>query len=234
MSVLVMRLAAPLQSWGAPCSYSIRETEYQPTRSGIIGMIAAAMGYPRQANLDNLRKLKIGVRVDRQGALITDFQTIQDPKRFARPMSSEVTKREYLSDAVFVAGIECKDEQFMENIVAALKAPIFPLYLGRRSCPPTLPLMIGLEKDKTLIETLRTFPLQAVPSKNIHYIFIYIDSDSEKDSRFVRDDPISFDQRNRMYTWRYMQQIRVAVDEFKKIGLTVNNETDHDAFNALI
>ena len=76
--------------------------------------------------------------------------------------------------------------------------------------------------------------MQAVPSKNIHYIFIYIDSDSEKDSRFVRDDPISFDQRNRMYIWRYMQQIRVAVDEFKKFGLTVNNETDHDAFNALI
>lgn len=234
MSVLVLRLAAPLQSWGAPCSYSIRETEYQPTRSGIIGMIAAAMGYPRQANLDNLRKLKIGVRIDQQGTLITDFQTIQDPKRFARPMSPEVTKREYLSDAVFVAGIECEDEQFMEKIATALKAPIFPLYLGRRSCPPTLPLMIGLEKNKTLIETLTTFPLQAVPSQNIRYIFIYIDSDSEKDSRFVRDDPVSFDQRNRMYTWRYMQQIRVPVDKFKELELIVNDETDHDAFNALM
>lgn len=234
MSVLVMRLAAPLQSWGAPCSYSIRKTEYQPTRSGIIGMIATAMGYPRQANLDNLRKLKIGVRVDQQGTLITDFQTVQDKKQTGRYKALEVTKREYLSDAVFVAAIECKDEQFMENIIAALKAPIFPLYLGRRSCPPTLPLMIGLEKSKTLIETLKTFPLQAVPSQNIRYIFIYIDSDSEKNSRFVRDDPISFNQRNRMYTWRYMQQIRVAVEEFKGFGLTVNNKTDHDAFNALI
>jgi CRISPR system Cascade subunit CasD len=44
MPVLLLRLAAPLQSWGVESKFDTRRTLGYPTKSGVIGLVASAMG----------------------------------------------------------------------------------------------------------------------------------------------------------------------------------------------
>ena len=80
MATLLLRLAAPLQSWGSSSKFEIRATEKMPTKSGVVGMLAAALGWKRDADLSSLSKLKFGVRADREGEEITDFHTVHSGK----------------------------------------------------------------------------------------------------------------------------------------------------------
>ena len=69
-----------------------------------------------------------------------------------------MTYRHYLQDAVFLVGLESEDTALLQELETALKHPVYPLYLGRRSCPPTLPLCLGIRAGK-LLDTLRAEPL---------------------------------------------------------------------------
>ena len=77
MSVLALRLAGPLQSWGASSRFTLRTTESAPTQSGVIGLLAAAAGIERgdDAGLAPLAALRFGVRIDQPGIRIRDFHT---------------------------------------------------------------------------------------------------------------------------------------------------------------
>ena len=44
MSVLLVRLAGPMQSWGSQSRFSHRDTEREPTKSGVVGLLSAALG----------------------------------------------------------------------------------------------------------------------------------------------------------------------------------------------
>ena len=117
MAVLLLRLAAPLQAWGSSSKFIVRSTEREPTKSGVIGMIAAALGIQRNDDpqkLVPLTTLRFGVRADKEGVLLKDFHTVQVPGE----KHPEVSYRYYLSDAVFlVALLGVKDE----DILTALK-----------------------------------------------------------------------------------------------------------------
>ena len=135
MATLLLRLAAPLQAWGADSKFETRKTGREPTKSGVIGLLAAALGLRRDEReaLLRLTGLRFGVRVEREGQLLVDYHTAktQDEK------TSYVTYRHYLQDAVFLAGIESTDTALLQQLQQALLHPAFPLYLGRRCCPPT-------------------------------------------------------------------------------------------------
>ena len=94
--------------------------------------------------LEPLNALNFGVRVEREGKLLKDFHMVHE---MVDKKDSHVTERYYLSDAVFVAALESDDKAFLEQIAAALRSPVYPLFLGRRSCPPTLPLVLGIRDD---------------------------------------------------------------------------------------
>ena len=134
MATLLLRLAAPLQAWGADSKFETRKTNREPTKSGVIGLLAAALGLRRDESegLARLTGLRFGVRVEREGQLLVDYHTAktQDEK------NSYVTYRHYLQDAVFLAGLESEDAALLQQLQDALQHPAFPLYLGRRSCPP--------------------------------------------------------------------------------------------------
>ena len=170
MATLLLRLAAPLQSWGADSKFEIRKTEREPTKSGVIGLLAAALGLRRDdaAGLQPLCGLRFGVRVDREGALLEDFhpagnptpRQVQAARRKGRtPDAPYVTRRYYLADAVFLVGLESEDEALLQNLAWALGHPVYPLFLGRRSCPPTLPLCLGA----------RPLPLEAACGRNLRW-----------------------------------------------------------------
>ena len=210
MSTLLLRLAGPLQSWGTDSKFDIRRTEREPSKSGVIGLAAAAMGIRRQDKdaLKALASLRFGVRVDREGHMLRDFQTARPEKG-----SPYVTHRYYLADAVFTAGLGGDDPALLEQIGKALQAPVFPLYLGRRSCPPTGKLFLGIV-DKPLEQAL----LDAAPAGSVRLVMDAADGVS---GGLVRDVPVSFDPARREYAFR-----RVT-ERF----LTVSGE--HDPFAEL-
>ncbi|GAA2768526.1 type I-E CRISPR-associated protein Cas5/CasD [Streptomyces paradoxus] len=175
-AVLVLRLAAPLQSWGGPSRYNRRETRPQPTKSGVLGLLSAAEGRDREAPLTDLLGLQLGVRVDQPGTLLRDYHTYSDYRglplpsakanakgqqtRTAPPKYTGVTQRFYLQDAVFVAALR-GPTALLQGLEEAVRNPVFPLSLGRRSCPPTGPVSIGLRPDTPLDEALEEVPWQA-------------------------------------------------------------------------
>lgn len=144
MDTLLMRLIAPLQSWGVQSNYTVRDTGLEPSKSGVIGLLCAALGRPREASLDDLAALRMGVRVDREGTLRCDYHIAQDvldsDGKGIRP--SIVTNRYYLADAAFLVGLE-GDHGLLEKLQSALKKPVWAIYLGRKAFTPSAPIWIG-------------------------------------------------------------------------------------------
>ncbi|MFJ9552882.1 type I-E CRISPR-associated protein Cas5/CasD [Nocardiopsis sp. NPDC101807] len=177
--VLALRLGAPLQSWGGHSRHTTRGTLTHPTKSGVVGLCASALGRPRGSDLGDLSSLGFGVRIDRPGTLLIDFHTVSaashaplDPREQRLPTSGggrlkagegKVSRRSYLQDAVFVAVLEADQvaqSNLLEQVEAALERPRYPLFLGRRSCPPDRKVLLGLYRDTTIIETLAVLPWQ--------------------------------------------------------------------------
>lgn len=215
MSTLLLRLAAPLQSWGSNSKFETRTTEKMPTKSGVIGMLASALGWTRNADLTRLTALKFGVRADREGENITDFHIA----RVQKGKDSYVTYRHYLSDAVFLAGVE-GDEEVIKELEIALHNPCFPLFLGRRSCPPTLPIVIGV-RQSSLEKALREEP--PICENDAPYMRIQIEMD-DLDAGMMQDVPISFDPQRRIYGYRKVKEFYAGVYQ---------KESEHDAMAEL-
>lgn len=234
MATLLLRLAGPLQAWGASSRFSVRSTRRAPTKSGVIGLIAAAQGRRRSDPIEDLLDLQIAVRVDQPGSLLRDFQTAVNAAGKAMPLST----RYYLEDAIFVVGIG-GPKALLEGICESLQQPKFPLFLGRRSCPPSLPLILGLT-DETLPEALseRIVPWQASAWFVKRFASRGYDAETLSDVPFdseqcelqtqetVSDVPLAFDMEQRRYSWRtvYRSQMRM--------GVTSNCE-DHDPMAVL-
>lgn len=172
-AVLLMRLAAPIQSWGQASAFNRRDTADRPTKSGIIGLLAAAQGRARTTPIDDLGELELGVRVDQPGTLLRDYHTVSDYRGLPLPSASlnakgtqkptgpvkhtHITQRFYLQDAVFLAAIAGPSE-LIATLRHALTHPAFPLALGRRSCVPTQPLLLADDTQPTVTAALRATP----------------------------------------------------------------------------
>lgn len=225
MAVLLLRLAAPLQAWGSNSKFNIRSTDREPTKSGVVGMIAAALGIQRNSNselLKPLAELRFGVRADKEGKLIRDFHMVHYGEK------SDLTERNYLSDAVFVAGLESDDAAFLEKIANALKNPVYPLYLGRKSCPPTLPVVLGV-REKGLVESLKEEPFYCDSYRKKSYRMVY---EVENNGVRVQDVPISFSQLHREHGWRLKHE-EIVVLKNSNDEESVENKTQHDPFAEL-
>lgn len=202
MSTLVIRLAGPLQAWGAASRFSRRDTRQEPTKSGVIGLLAAADGRRRSDPIEDLAALAFGVRVDQPGRLLRDYQVAVRP---TDGRSMPISYRYYLADGVFVAAVE-GDSALIDGLASALRAPTFPLYLGRRSCPPIMPLYLSAE-DAPLITALRNTPWQAAQwyrrqqARNIA-LRVVLDAEKPGEGDLVRDQPVSFNPELRQYDWR--------------------------------
>ncbi|MGW3491421.1 type I-E CRISPR-associated protein Cas5/CasD [Streptomyces sp. NPDC001054] len=199
--VLFVRLAAPLQSWGSGSRFGTRDTHARPTKSGVLGLCAAALGIAHEEPLGELAGVRFGVRADHPGVPKRDYHTagggrfplrprdlvtdhrrakaaealppleavpeghfghheVDDwygaPKKIAAdPVSGTLvseeprrhtllTERWYLADATFLAGLESPDRELLDRIAHALEHPRRLLWLGRKSCPPSGQLALGV------------------------------------------------------------------------------------------
>jgi len=210
---LLLRLGAPLQSWGTSSRFVRRNTDRAPSKSGVIGLLAAAQGRRRTDPLEDLLDLRIGVRVEQPGTLERDFQTARTRDGST---SMPLSYRFYLADAVFLVAIH-GETTLLEGFQEALLHPVFPLYLGRRSCPPAGKLVHGL-RDGDTDTVLGTEPWLASPwvQKKYRSAQVVLDTvtdcpDGEPGSELVRDEPLSFDPRERRYGWRSVRHSRVTI-----------------------
>ncbi len=232
MSTLLIRLAAPLQSWGID-KFERRGTERTPTKSGVIGIIAAAFGRRRNEKIDDLLTLRFGVRVDQDGKLLRDYHTAKNQK------SAYVTTRYYMTDAIFLVGLQ-GEETLLGQIDYALTHPAFPLFLGRRSCPPEGRLSLGIRQGKTLVEALEEEPwlvsdwLKRKEDPEVR-LPVFVDADNEPEGGFVRRDlPISFDQAHRQYGFRRVSGLySVPVSDPYSQHIITGNITEHDPLQEL-
>ena len=145
MATLLLRLQGPMQSWGTTSRFDERDTQLEPSKSGVLGLICAALGRDRHEPVEDLAALRMGVRVDHEGMPMRDYQTatgvlIATGKSDLR--RTVVSPRYYLSDAAFLVGLEGKDEALLARIHTALRAPHWPLALGRKSFAPGMPVWL--------------------------------------------------------------------------------------------
>ena len=203
MATLLLRLAAPLQAWGADSKFETRKTAREPTKSGVIGLLAAALGLRRDETepLTRLAGLRFGVRVEREGQLLVDFHMARNEEKDR----SYVTYRHYLEDAVFLVGLESEDTALLQELAEALTHPVFPLYLGRRACPPTLPLCLGL-REQGLVEALQAEPALC-PGEPKPTRIVADAAPQEPGAVPQRDVPLSYDPRHRQYGYRSAREI---------------------------
>jgi len=178
--VLLLRLEGPMQSWGTRSRWDVRDTGLEPTKSGVIGLLGCAMGLKRDdTKLEELDKvLLFGVRIDRPGTIATDYHTVTGYHRTADGCYKHsggvakkleearkhgeytiVSPRDYIYDASFLVALAVKsrykdtDADRLQEIESHLKNPKWPLYLGRKSCVPTRPILDRLTYDYADIES---------------------------------------------------------------------------------
>lgn len=237
MTTLVLRLAAPLQSWGTSSRFVRRNTDRAPSKSGIVGLLAAAQGRRRTDPIEDLVGLRMGVRIDQPGQLERDFQT-------ARPVDGSqampLSYRFYLADAVFLVAVE-GDTNMLAGLQDALRNPVYPLFLGRRSCPPAGRLEHGL-RDTDVAGVLTSEPwlasarVQDALADETVRLDVVSDQPiegSEVIREVVQDDPITFDPARREHGWRtiYRQPVRIPNPRYRpRPAVTVG---PHDPMAAL-
>lgn len=158
-NTLLLRLEGPLQAWGGHDSkFVVRRSAEAPTKSGIMGLLCAAQGISRaeaRHRLPKLNALQMGVRIDRSGVRWWDYHTvgaevdmrIAEGEGKSKP-GAMLTRREYLCDASFLVALQGETELISE-LLDAVFHPKWLVYLGRKCCPPALPLLGRIdEPDK--------------------------------------------------------------------------------------
>ena len=229
MSTLLLRLAAPLQAWGLESKFERRGTMREPTKSGVVGLLAAALGRGRDESVADLAQLRYGVRIDQPGKLLRDYHVARGEKT-----AIYVTERYYLADAVFLAGFE-GDEELLNELDCALKNPAYPLYLGRRSCPPEGQITLGLRglplEQALIAEEWKAGNWLKLHAPDSVSLTLVVDADKPGMLR-RRDYPVSFSRKRREFTFRYVED-RVNLVQYKDTITPDSYSTDHDPFTEL-
>jgi CRISPR system Cascade subunit CasD len=179
--LLLLRLEGPLQSWGGRARWDVRDTEREPSKSGVIGLLGSALGYERgepRLVAELHEGLRMGVRVEQEGVRLVDYHTVTDflpvadggykhsGVAVARTLAALRGRadvepatiqsyRDYLQGAAFLVVLEPRlgaAPDLLFRLSSALRAPRWPLYLGRKSCPPTRPLFEALTDAYTCLE----------------------------------------------------------------------------------
>jgi len=219
MMTLLLRLQGPMQAWGTQSRFEHRDTGREPSKSGVIGLICAALGRPREAPVDDLVALRMGVRVDREGQIKLDYHTAGGgswrgrnygvAKSDGSPGQTVLSRRLYLADADFLVGLEGdgpEQEALLREIDAHLDNPHWFLFLGRKGfvpgCPPRLPdvppLGPGL-RTGSVSEVLTSYPWPQYNDKPIPEVRFIWDDPSGVSSEVRRDVPVSFAIGNRRF-----------------------------------
>lgn len=208
---VLLRLEGPLQSWGTRSRFPERDTEIEPSKSGVLGLVGAALGMPRDdtALLERIAACSMAVRVDREGTLLRDYHTAGggtfrgEPHSVFDAKGTVLTSRHYLQGASFLVALGYEDAALAQRIDESLDAPVWPLALGRRACPPSLPVRAGLV-NASWEEAARgaLWPSAKAPGGRVRLVVECQPGDPGAEAR--QDQPLSFRLHDRHFARRYV------------------------------
>ncbi len=193
-SYLLFRLYGPMASWGETAVGEHRPSADHPGKSALNGLLAAALGI-RRDQTDALNALvqgyRFAVRVDHPGWPMRDYHTVQVPPQVAlkkHPINTRrdellaledyqlqkpgsgtlLTAREYRCDAHYSIALTATDDApfDLKTCRQALLHPVWPLYLGRKSCPlglPMKPAIVEANHLKAAFEQLSSENMTCLP-----------------------------------------------------------------------
>lgn len=182
MNCLLLRFDAPIMSFGGVCVDQINPTDYFPGKAMITGLIGNALGWDHRdtGSLDKLQdRLRIAARWDAEARRLIDYHTVylgqdhlvdtgwttrgrtEDRGSGQATSGTHIRYRHYLANGVLTVAIKLVGEGFptLEEIGNALKFPARPLFLGRKTCIPAGPVLLGCRHAERLIDALRAEPL---------------------------------------------------------------------------
>lgn len=170
---LVFRLYGPLASWGEIAVGESRQSAVHPTRSALLGLIGAALGVEREDDERQARLAtgyRFGIKVVSLGTPLRDYHTVQAPSQQrkvsfhtrrqelvgAGKLNTLLSSRVYRCDSISLVAVQTVEgaPYTVPELSAALRHPVFPLYLGRRSCPLALPVHPQVVMCQTVREAL--------------------------------------------------------------------------------
>ncbi|MFI5394778.1 MAG: type I-E CRISPR-associated protein Cas5/CasD [Candidatus Binatia bacterium] len=181
IDALVLRFDAPLLSFGGVAIDSLGVTRWFPGRAMLAGLLGNALGYTH-GNADKLQalqaRIRYAARCERPGREIVDYQTVDLGQEFLKQgwttrgtiegreggtakEGTHIRYRHYLADAVYVVALtltRVDDSPTLDEVGAALREPARPLFIGRKSCLPAAPLLVGRTRTETLLQTLEIVP----------------------------------------------------------------------------
>lgn len=216
MPALAFYIDAPLQSWGASSKFQYRESNAFPTKSALVGIIAAAMGIDKNSEHEEaelkplINLIATVVKIQKTGrpvTRITDFHTVGGgydkksslekmhipPKASGAAFGTVITKRSYLNDAAFIAILE-GEQSLLENVQSALFDPTWGVWFGRKTCLPASPLTPTLADDaqSALDQLLERLPQHApTPLEQFEY-----QQETTDGTFYQSDQPVAFGQHH--------------------------------------
>jgi CRISPR system Cascade subunit CasD len=229
VSTLLLRLAGPMQAWGTLSRFRERDTGREPSKSGVVGLLCAALGKPRDEQPDDgyptlaeLGRMRMGVRVDRPGVVLVDYQTAGGGRFVGEPYGvrkasgsardTVLSNRYYLADARFLVGLE-GEHTLLARLNVALRWPAWQLCLGRKAFVPSEPVwqrdgLIDLPLEGAL---RKDWPPDERGNALQESLPLVID---DEDGESVRNDvPVSFLSADRRFTLRRVKASSIARDD---------------------
>lgn len=213
---LALRLEGPLQSWGGDSQYNRRATGLMPTKSAIAGMCCAAIGaergseQERQILTDFAGVKMLCVAIPREVSnrflgvrRMQDFHTVLETRDASGSIKKHavLTQRQYLTDSSF--GVLLSGSvTFCHELVKGLRDPKWGIWLGRKTCIPTTPVLVGLfaTQADALKPLLGNAPLERFTRQEEVEDFV-----EGRDS--LPDQPLSFLSSNREFAPRRVKTI---------------------------
>jgi len=182
---LILRLDAPLMAFGDIKVDKRGVTSDFPGLSMLSGLLGNALGYDHrdsQALSAIQGRLRFAVRRDRLGEKLTDYQTVdlaqthladegwttrgeaEGRKGSDASEGTHIRLRDYWADSVYTLALyldPASEDPRLEEVDRALGSPVRPLFLGRKPCLPSAPLVVGRMEADSLVDALRRAPLLA-------------------------------------------------------------------------
>lgn len=239
MSVLLLRLSGPMQAWGTQSRFSIRDTGLEPSKSAVLGLLCAALGKPRDESarpdlpsLTELSQLKMAVRIDRPGIMSSDYHTAKDVAKAGGGIKDcELSQRFYLADAEFLVSLQ-GPAALLGKLDLALSDPVWPLFLGRKSFPPSMPIRVqdGLIDTDDALAALKSQPFFKRPQdKPSLCIQVRIMQEAPAGQGEARNDvPLSFVSPSRGFRIRHVADVEMwnvpleLIKDFPHVPLKTN------------
>lgn len=185
-TALILKLEGPMMSFGTVAVDEYRPSARHPLLSMVVGLLGNACGWKRQnvSDLNELQaKIELASRIDRAGHLERDYQTaalgdigkdkgkpaslVNKSGWQARPVNMGsfdglvLLDKEYRADASVTVAITTPGDDLVHRLAEAVKKPARPLFLGRKSLPPSRPIFEAMIECETVRDAIENYQIDA-------------------------------------------------------------------------